>query len=215
MPTGYTAELDDNPELTTADWIKKHLVRNFGVCVELRDDGTMTEEEIMKFLEKQVRDKTSNYYLIEYNKSVEELDKISNMGFDEKKKLYDKAVVRIQAYNEKNSEDAHKTKLRHQKVREELQKIKNNAHYDVLENIAQFGLDQLDLVKSDTEAYLQDIPSYKEWVDSKIKHLEREVRYYSDNYAKDCERDRDRLEAYKLIVKRVNDCLEPTVKEES
>lgn len=206
MPTGYTAELDDSPELTTADWIKKHLVRNFGVCVNLRDHGTMSEEEILAFLEEQV-DKSSNLYLKEYNKALEELNKISEMSFDEKKKLYDVEVARIQNYNEKSINEAHQTKLRHQKVIEELQKVKNNAHYDVLENIAQFGLDQLELVKSETQPYLQDIPSYKTHIDSKVKKLRRDVIYYSEKYTKCRERERERLEAYKQIVKRVNDIL--------
>ena len=47
MPTGYTAQIDDDPNLTTAKWVTEGLSRAFGVCVILRDGPYgLTEDEI-------------------------------------------------------------------------------------------------------------------------------------------------------------------------
>ena len=115
MPTGYTAELDDNPELTTAKWVTQNLARAFGVCVHLRDGPYgLTEDEIESHLEDEI-ERSTRYHREKTDEALKTLKTINDTP-EAWNDLYTSAVDRLQEYNKRSREEAETTKLRHQQV---------------------------------------------------------------------------------------------------
>ena len=204
MPTGYTSELDETPNITTAQWIMENLTRAFGVCVTLRDNGDMTEEQIESHLRERVEGDGS-YYMDALKKTQEEFKRLryDPTYWDVE---YASTVERLEKYNKESIEEANALKIKHYKAIEDLIILRECTTDETTKNIAQFGLDQLELVKSDTEPYIQEIPSFEKFKKDKYNSICKDLEYYAKNLKEEKEREQSRLEAYLKIkseVKRV------------
>lgn len=208
MPTGYTTMLDDDPNLSTAQWIKEGLTRAFGVCVTLRDDNMdLSEEEIQKRLERNINS-SAKYYIENLEKTkklIKEMETNPDTFFS---RAYAEYVETTDKYNKKSIEEAKQNTLRHNKAMIELQKVKENTIDEVTKNIANFGLEQLELVKSEREPHVTRIKTFLEFKADKIASLKRDVEYYKKNLDETIDRETDRVNTYKTIVAEVNRILE-------
>ncbi len=113
MGTSYTYELDDNPKLTTAQWVTEHLSRAFGVCITLRDGPFgLSSDEIEKHLEETIKESTK-YHREELDKAQVQLDALEEYP-ETWKSLYSIAVKEMKAANRRSIRKAKKIKKRHQ-----------------------------------------------------------------------------------------------------
>ena len=212
MGTGYTYMLDDDSTLTTGRWIKEGLSRAFGVCVTLRDDDmNLTEEQITESLEARIKS-SGKYYIenLEKTKKLIKEMKENPDGFFSKE--YADYIETVEVSNERSRAKAKKNTERHEKVIQELNKVIQETTDEVTQNIAKFGLEQLEVAKSDREPYLSTIKSFFEFKASKEHSLQRDLEYYQRNLNETIQRETGRAEVYKTIVSEVNRilCLEPT-----
>ena len=204
MPTGYTAMLDDNPELSTAQWMKEGIVRNFGVCVTLRDSKhDLDEKEIEKLLEENIEQSAKWYRekLVDTKNTIAEMEQNPERFFS---KEYADYLERTESYNKQSKAEANTNQERHNAVIMDLKKVIQNTNDEVTQNLAKFGIEQLELVKSDRTPYIIELKSFLEFKDEKKKSLDRDLDYYQKNLNEIIKRETDRLNAYKKIVSEVN-----------
>ena len=204
MPTGNTAMLDNDPNLSTARWVTEGLARNFGACVVLRDDDwDLTEDEIEERL-KEIVNRDTNYHkgeLIKARGALEELKGRKKVWNE----LYLSAVDEIEKRNRRNIKKANVIKLRHQRVKEDLIKLRDNTKDELTGNLAKFGLKQLKLVESDTEPYISVVPSFEKFKIDKLHSLNWDVNYHTKRL-KEIEK-KERLSAYQRIRSEVGKIL--------
>ena len=206
MPTGYTAVLDDDPRVDAAKWVTKTLSRAFGVCVRLRDHNfDLTEKQIEKFLEKAVED-DAKYYIELLTETEKTLLEINVNSEEFWKREYETSIKRIKDYNERSNKEASEKKARHNQIRQDLIKLRDNTSDETTKNIAKYGLEQLEVVKSETEPYVSEIPSFEKFQQDKMHSLQRDLTYYNEKLQESREREKGRLLAYQIIkseVKRI------------
>jgi len=198
MPTGYIAQIDDDPNLTTAKWVTEGLSRAFGVCVVLRDGPyDLTEDEIVAHLEKEIG-RNTKYHKENISKARETLKVINNnpSAWDD---LYTSEIERLHEYNKRSQEEATATKLRHEQIEQDLIKLRDKTTDEVTKNIAKFGLSQLELVKRDREPYLLEIPSLEKFKGNKLASLKRDIKYHTEKMEESEKREMERLRAYQRI----------------
>ena len=199
MPTGYTAELDDT-NIDTATWIKSNLVRAFGMCVMMRDDGSLDEDAIKKKLEAD----SSTYHEDRLKESIEELEKYTSMSDSGWQTLYKKYCDKTNRENKESIKKARVKMLRHAKARSDLLKVKKSTSDDITKNVVNFGIEQLDVCKSECEPYISTINKFPAFRSSRITSAERSIQYHTDEMAKEIDRDDGRLEAYMKVVSEVD-----------
>lgn len=208
MPTGYTSELDENPDLTTAKWVTANLSRAYGVCVTLRDGPYgLSDDEIEEHLKKAVGRSTS-YHKRKIKKAKKTLGIIKDDP-EAWNDLYESTVNRMQDYNKRGKEEAGITKLRHERVERELIILRDNTEDEMTRNIAKFGLSQLELVKRDREPYIQEIPSLEKFKVDKFASLNRDIEYHTKNMKEAHQREWERVHAYRKLRSEVARILEP------
>lgn len=205
MATGYTATLDDT-EKKTSEWIKDDLVRNFGICVMLRDDEFgLTSDEILAKLES----RSDNSYHIKAQKDSEcEFLKLEALSFEGWEEMMEKANDKINVDNEISRQKALRKKELHARTERELFKVIDNTKDEITQNVCNFGLQQLDLVKDECEPYLS--PLHDNVLVYKTDNLERTVKsieYHKSNMKKDNEREKGRIDAFLTLIKEVDKIL--------
>ena len=206
MPTGYTVVLDENPELTTAKWVTEELSRNFGVCFVLRDGPhDLTEEAIEAYLKNEIGRSTS--YHKEKISEAQETLKAIKVNPEVWNDLYASTVDELKKCNQRSIKEAKSTKQRHQQVEQDLIKLRDRAKDELTRNIAKFGLNQLEVAKSETEPYIQEIPHLDKFKTDKLASLNLDIEYHTENMEKTEKRERERLLVYQKIRQEVNEIL--------
>ena len=78
MPTVYTASLDENPAMSTKQWIMEHLTRAFGICIMLRDyRSDLSEREILDIMSQDTGVDYAREHLEENQKKLKVLNRRS------------------------------------------------------------------------------------------------------------------------------------------
>ncbi len=205
MGTSYTYELDDNPKLTTAQWVTEHLSRAFGVCITLRDGPFgLSDEEIEEHLEEEVK-RSTKYHREKLDTAQNQLDMLEDNP-EAWKDLYSITIAGMKTATKRSIKEAKKIEDRHLQARKDLTKLRDDTVDDITRNIAQFGLDQLEIAKSDTEPYIRKIPTFEEFKVSKLKSLNWGIEYYTKNMKETESREGKRVFVYRRIryeVKRI------------
>jgi len=203
MPTDNTAMIDNDLDLSTARWVTEQLARSFGVCVALRDDDwDLTEDEIEERL-KEIVNRDTNYHkgeLITARGALEELKRPKVWN-----ELYLSTVDEIEKRNRRNAKKANAIKLRHQQVKEDLIKLRDNTKDELTGKLAEFGLKQLKLVESDTEPYISVVPSFEKFKIDKLHSLNWDVDYHTKKLGEIGKEER--LSAYQRIRSEVGKIL--------
>lgn len=205
MPTGYTAELDDK-KMDTHDWVLGSLVRAFGICVMFREEGHMSQEE----LEKKLR---TNAQKCSYAKkklaSLKHTLRIYEHRSDVVwKREMDKENERRKKSNDDERKKVAAMKKRHLKTVKDLTELRDEATSDVTKEIAKFGIEQLDRVKSEwkrpyIQSMLTSIDSYKQEM---IADTTQMISSYEKEVEGEKDRSVDRYHSYmkvKLDVEKI------------
>lgn len=144
MPTGYTAELEAM-KYDVKRWIKEKIVRNFGVCMELRDEGPMDQSSLMKFFTG--RKKEESFYEQSLRETKEKLKDVMNWSpvawekayWDEFYKERTDYINRVEKH--KNNKNSHVLSIG--KVAALYNKAVATNQEELIVNSLKFALDQL------------------------------------------------------------------------
>jgi hypothetical protein len=202
MPTGYTAALADR-KFNVRDWLLNDLIRGMGVCVMLRDEGTLTAEEIREKLVKEVDQAKARMFTCE-NASDSNLPS----SREEWKVRYNDETNRTNTYNAKQALDYAQGKGMHQKVLDQLNEASKNAKTIVGVGIMDFAIEQ---IKSAMEFDYGSGPYKSEIAATLDEYIEEEIdkvetgRLYHLKAAKEAlKRAEDTLKEYDAFVAEVD-----------
>lgn len=193
MPTGYTYFIENGDISTGAEFLKK-CIRNFGCCIDQRDDPLTVP------LKTDIH--TNSYYKNCYEDAVNRRENFSIRTYDE---------IRDDIINAKQKELlSKKSYLSHQELlRDRYLKVRNEVEAWIPptpdhEGIKQFALDQIDMCiptekdinelreqvhdldkNCNSEIVESDIEKY---IIEETKYLERDIEYYKRKMIEDEER---------------------------
>ena len=210
MPTGYTQKIIDGAVKTPKEFL--HLcLRNFGVCISLRDEPLNPQGDYTESIKKWYQDSIG--YL---NKALEnakkEYARISNLSDDDLYEIYVKKFTDDRNYYQKRTDEAKK------------QNAKYQSFYDAIENwdcseefskIKKFALDQIDDSK-EPEDFYKDVLTKKiltkkefiadgkyEYKEDLLKSAEQDVNYKQERLDDAIKNMNDALAFYERFKKEI------------
>lgn len=207
MPTGNTYELDEK-NLDTKTWVMKTLARAFCICIMMRDSGDLTEKQMINRMKQDT--KPSEYNVKKLEAAQRDLKKFQLLTDEQWKSKMQRENKKRQKHTKDNNIKADKIKAKHNKVREELnQVLKTKGISSITRNIAKFGIDQLNLCKSEEEntffpeydGIFTDVEVYKKEQVDTAKHY---VQYHQKEIRDEIKRGKDRLKTYLKLKKDIN-----------
>lgn len=112
MPTGYTQQIIDG----TVKTLKKFLhlcLRNFGVCVSMRDESLNLQSDYIEYIKKfyQV---LIDYHIKELKNAKAEYERIINLSYDELYEMYVNKFTDNREYYRKIADEAKKQNAQYQ-----------------------------------------------------------------------------------------------------
>jgi hypothetical protein len=178
MPTYYTNLIDEDPNLSTKEWLIKYLSRAMCLTVALRDENPeMTEEQVVKALEESYQ-QSMEYYVKSLHEGTEKLLKVLKMTDKQWLEDWEEYKDTIAKSNESSMNNAIKTQRRHLKVIAELQQVIDSKETSkVTKDIAQFGIEQLELVKSQRMPYIINPVPLEKYIQNTMESLKQSMEY--------------------------------------
>ena len=207
MPTGYTDMIDRNPKMTAKQWIMEGIARAFGVCVTLRDEPMdLTEEQIKERIAKDGHGDVA-WHQMELAKAIQEKAEIEKRTPQEWRKAWRKSEAEKVKGNIESTARAEKMATRHNKIREELELLANSEVDEFTKTVAKYGLNQLEIVKDETEPYINAPVTLKFFKIETIRSNTRDIAYHTKEMAEAKLRADDRVQAYMTLRKDVDTVL--------
>ena len=200
--------IDDDQNLPTSRWVTEGLARAFGVCIALRDDGyDIPEEEVMK----RITENTNHD--VEYHEenlkiATASLQKMMKHSREDWLSSWQSAIGSINKANKDSQERAVKLDLRHSAVKVDLEKLRDETTDVSTKRLAEFGLEQLKLVESETKPYTQSLPTSTEYKTNELARAKRDIEYHTEYLEKAKTRRDEAIQTYTNIrreVKRILD----------
>lgn len=112
MPTGYTQQIIDGTVKTLKEFL--HLcLRNFGVCVSMRDESLNLQSDYTEYIKKfyQV---LIDYHIKELKNAKAEYERIINLSYDELYEMYVNKFTDNREYYRKIADEAKKQNAQYQ-----------------------------------------------------------------------------------------------------
>lgn len=201
MPTGYTSFIEDGKVKTAKQFL--HLcLRNFGVCIMMRDDSLELKDDYTKDLLKSYQSDI-DYHQKKLEDARKELDRIQQMSEEEFCAQYIADTTRDIEYYKKHLDQQNSNLAEYLRIREG---IKNWDCDEKFQNIKDFAINQIDISmdKSDhyeealkkcgeptregflkvKDEYTKKVLDHAKWdVDYHTKELESAIRRRDENLA--------------------------------
>ena len=112
MPTGYTQQIIDDTVKTPKEFL--HLcLRNFGVCISMRDVPFDTPQDYTESIKKHYQD-TMGYYTKALENAKKEYDRISNLSDDDLYEMYVKKFSDNRDYYQERTDKIKKQNAEYQ-----------------------------------------------------------------------------------------------------
>ena len=200
MPTGYTQQIIDGNVKTPKEFL--HLcLRNFGICISLRDEPLNPQGDYTEYIKKYYQD-TIGYLNKALENAKKEYARISNLSDDDLYEMYVKKFTDNRNYYQKITDEAKKQNSKFQIF---YDAIKNWDCSEEFNNIKKFALDQIDDSKEPEDFYKDELTkkmlTKKEFIaDGKYKYKEDLLK----NAEQDVNYNQERLDS---ITKNMNDAL--------
>ena len=148
MPTGYTQPIIDGTVKTPKEFL--HLcLRNFGVCISMRDMPLDSQEDYTESIKKYYQ-KSIDFNTKELEIAKEEYARIINLSDDELYMEYVKKFSDNRDYYQKRTDEVKKQNAKYQSF---YDAIKNWDCSEEFSNIKNFALDQIDISKEAEDFY--------------------------------------------------------------
>ena len=210
MPTGYTQQIIDGTVKTPKEFL--HLcLRNFGVCISLRDEPLNPQGDYTESIKKWYQDSIG--YL---NKALEnakkEYARISNLSDDDLYEMYVKKFTDNRDYYQERTDKAKKQNAQYQSF---YDAIKNWDCSEEFSNIKKFALDQIDDSK-EPEDFYKDVLTKKiltkkefiadgkyEYKEDLLKSAEQDVNYKQERLDDAIKNMNDALAFYERFKKEI------------
>lgn len=202
--TGYTHTIENGTCKTPKDFLKLCL-KNFGCCIDLRDES-LSKFNIDNYL-KELKNKTTSDYLVTSLKNAEkELDKLlKKTDSDWKKELESKI-----ADSEKKFEDSKKTYEEESKLLSYFTSAVENWNCSSkYQNIKNFALEQLGMTEADDYEWEEKVLNsfknmdVKEYRNSCIQSAIKEVDYYKERIDSEKKRRDETIEFIEGFLKEI------------
>ena len=152
MPTGYTQHIIDGTVKTPKEFL--HLcLRNFGVCVSMRDMPLDSQEDYTEHIKKYYQD-SIDYHTKELENAKAEYERVINLSEDELYRMYVKNFSDNREYYQKRTDGVKKQNSKFQSF---YDVIKNWDCSEEFSNIKNFALNQIDISKDDEDYYTDEL----------------------------------------------------------
>ena len=202
--TGYTYTIENGTCKTPKDFLKLCL-KNFGCCIELRDES-LTKFNADDFLEKIKNESQSEYLTNSLANAEKELEKLLKKSDNDWKKELE---LRIADTKKKLEED----KIKFYKESEILDlftnKIKNWNCSEKYKNIKKFALEQLNITEAEdytwNEKLLNELTNttVKDYRNTNIKSAIKEVDYYKERIEEEKKKRNETIEFIEGFLKEI------------
>jgi hypothetical protein len=187
MPTGYTYQLEEL-DYDLEKWLTEKLIRAFGLCCSLRDDGDLTEEQIIEALSPKVGAKGDPPKM----PSVREL----RQNYNQRRRRLILRIANMRANKIKYDEAVAKL--------EKLEEVPLKS--ELVNSVIAMAQSQLSLIASDynTEYYERELEkSFEDYC-----KLEKEsYGYRLEGYNEEVTTDTELLDTYKKYVSDVRELM--------
>lgn len=199
MPTYYTEMLKDK-KYNVKKWLKEDCIRQFGVCICLRDDANISEKEIISKLTE-----LTNY----------KLQKPEPIQDENLKEKYEKHIK----YYSNKLQETEKNYIEYKKSIKILNKLWQYSETELTGNVIKFASEQLSLIKDDFDFDIENAKkqlnlSFDEFKLKKQKDYEIELKIYEENTEKYKNINKDRLNNYKKFVDEIDNLFKKLESEE-
>ena len=201
MPTGYTQQIIDGTVKTPKEFL--HLcLRNFGVCVSMRDvPFNESQVDYTEYIKKYYQD-TIDYHAKALENAKAEYERVINLSDDDFYEMYVERFSHNREYYQKRTDEAKKQNAQYQSF---YDAIKNWDCSEEFSNIKKFALNQIDISKEAEDYYTDELSkemlTKKEFIsDGKYKYKENLLK----NAEEDVNYNQERLDS---ITKNMNDAL--------
>ena len=200
MPTGYTQQIIDGTVKTPREFL--HLcLRNFGICISLRDEPLNPQGDYTEYIKKYYQD-TIGYLNKALENAKKEYARISNLSDDDLYEMYVKKFTDNRNYYQKRTDEAKKQNSKFQTFYDAIKSWDCSEEFN---NIKKFALDQIDISKEAEDYYADELS--KEML-TKDEFISDGKYKYKEDLLKNAEEDvnynQERLDS---ITKNMNDAL--------
>ena len=152
MPTGYTQQIIDGTVKTPKEFL--HLcLRNFGVCISMRDMPFDSQGDYTEYIKKFYQD-SMGYHTKALENAKAEYERVINLSDDDLYEMYIKNFSDNRDYYHKRTDEAKKQNAKYQSF---YDAIKNWDCSEEFSNIKKFALDQIDISKDDEDYYADEL----------------------------------------------------------
>ena len=153
MPTGYTQQIIDGTVKTPKEFL--HLcLRNFGVCISMRDMPLDTPQvDYTEYIKRYYQD-TIGYYSKTLENAKKEYARISNLSDDDLYEMYVKKFSDNRDYYQKRTDVTKKQNAKYQSFYDAIENWDCSEEFN---NIKKFALDQIDISKDDEDYYADEL----------------------------------------------------------
>ena len=200
MPTGYTQQIIDGTVKTPKEFLPLCL-RNFGVCISMRDMPLDSQVDYTESIKKYYQD-SMGYHAKALENAKAEYERVINLSNDE---LYEMYVERFSDNRNYYQERTDKVKKQNAKYQSFYDAIKNWDCSEEFSNIKDFALNQIDISKDDEDYYKDELS--KEML-TKEEFISNDKSKYKDDLLKQTKWDIDyHQEQLDDIIKRMSNVL--------
>ena len=148
MPTGYTQQIIDGTVKTPKEFL--HLcLRNFGVCISMRDMPLDSHGDYTEYIKKFYQD-SIGYHNKALENAKKEYERVINLSDDDFYEMYVKNFSDNKEYYQKRTDEAKKQNSKFQSFYDAIKKWDCSEEFD---NIKSFALTQLNISKDDEDYY--------------------------------------------------------------
>ena len=152
MPTGYTQQIIDGTVKTPKEFL--HLcLRNFGICVSMRDMPLDSQGDYTEYIKKFYQD-SMGYHSKALENAKAEYERVNNLSDDDFYEMYVKNFSDNREYYQKIAD---KVKKQNSKFQSFYDAIKNWDCSEEFDNIKSFALTQLNISKDDEDYYTDEL----------------------------------------------------------
>ena len=210
MPTGYTQQIIDGTVKTPKEFL--HLcLRNFGVCISMRDMPLDSQVDYTESIKKYYQD-TIGYHAKALENAKAEYERVINLSDDDFYEMYVERFSHNREYYQKKTDEAKKQNAQYQSF---YDAIKNWDCSEEFDNIKKFALDQIDISKEAEDYYTDELSKemlakeefisngkskYKEDL---LKHVKSDISYRQGELDNAIKRMNDALAFYERFRKEI------------
>jgi len=181
MPTGYTAIIEEKPDLTLREFALR-CARGMGACIHQRDDPM---DDLPKAPE------ASHYHAEEAERVRATLRELEGLSSVAALALFNAEVSRITRANAAHLAKCEKTRKRYASMRAKVEAWKPPTEQH--EGLQRFMLEQIDLCRSDWTPYTDTVPNDpKQWLADKIESTRESIVSHAKRCAEELARTAER-----------------------